>query len=78
MESTFCRDFVGEYEAFGDVKRVPLIPNGFNTPVTNANRQRNFIINYIFNIVVVFNFTNCHIDLMYIIQNLLIYMLILY
>ncbi|CAJ0766823.1 24634_t:CDS:10 [Entrophospora sp. SA101] len=40
VESTFCRDFVVAYEAFGDVKRVPLIPGGFDIPVTNANRQQ--------------------------------------
>ncbi|CAG8653356.1 5956_t:CDS:2, partial [Racocetra fulgida] len=33
VESTFCRDFVGEYEAFDDIKRVPLIHNGQNIPL---------------------------------------------
>ncbi|RIA93174.1 hypothetical protein C1645_796650 [Glomus cerebriforme] len=39
VESTFCRDFVGEYEAFGDLQRVPLVPNGQNIPVTKYNRE---------------------------------------
>jgi hypothetical protein len=39
VESTFCRDFVGEYEAFGELQRIPLVPNGQNIPVTKANRE---------------------------------------
>lgn len=51
VESTFCRDFVGEYEAFGKVIQEPLVPGGESKPVTNENRaeyvQRycNFIMN---------------------------------
>ncbi|RGB41112.1 hypothetical protein C1646_649703 [Rhizophagus diaphanus] len=51
VESTFCRDFVGEYYAFGEFKRVPLIHNGENMPVTKYNRgdyvERyvNFVLN---------------------------------
>ncbi|OZJ03288.1 hypothetical protein BZG36_03753 [Bifiguratus adelaidae] len=51
VEEVFCRDFVGDYEAFGEIQQVPLIPNGQNIPVTNANRvdyvERyvNFILN---------------------------------
>ncbi|KAG9302135.1 hypothetical protein G9A89_020569 [Geosiphon pyriformis] len=51
VEATFCRDFVGEYEAFGELQRIPLIPSGENKPVTNANREEyvhryvNFILN---------------------------------
>ncbi|CAG8475574.1 1330_t:CDS:10 [Acaulospora morrowiae] len=51
VESTFCRDFVGEYVVFDEVKRVPLLPNGQNKPVTNENRDEyvrryvNFILN---------------------------------
>ncbi|ORY07999.1 hypothetical protein K493DRAFT_201530, partial [Basidiobolus meristosporus CBS 931.73] len=39
LEDVFCRDFVGEYEVFGDIYQVPLVPNGENIPVTKANRQ---------------------------------------
>ncbi|KAK9709845.1 putative E3 ubiquitin-protein ligase [Basidiobolus ranarum] len=39
LEEVFCRDFVGEYEIFGEVQQIPLIPNGENIPVTKANRQ---------------------------------------
>ncbi|RIB00822.1 hypothetical protein C2G38_1993792 [Gigaspora rosea] len=51
VESTYCRDFVGEYEVFDEIKRVPLKPNGQNIPVTNDNRKEyveryvNFILN---------------------------------
>ncbi|KAI8823394.1 uncharacterized protein EV422DRAFT_565344 [Fimicolochytrium jonesii] len=46
VETTFCRDFVAEYEAFGQTIRVPLIPNGENTPVTNLNRTE-FVEKYV-------------------------------
>ncbi|KAL1918392.1 uncharacterized protein VTP21DRAFT_3052 [Calcarisporiella thermophila] len=46
VESIFCRDFVGEYEAFGEVQRIPLIPNGENIPVTNENRKE-YVDNYV-------------------------------
>ncbi|KAJ3117572.1 putative E3 ubiquitin-protein ligase [Phlyctochytrium bullatum] len=39
VETVFCRDFVAEYEAFGEIVRVPLIPNGDTVPVTNQNRR---------------------------------------
>ncbi|CAG8491349.1 232_t:CDS:10 [Diversispora eburnea] len=39
VRTTFCRDFVAEYNAYGEVKRVPLIPNGENIPLTEANRK---------------------------------------
>ncbi|ORY03980.1 hypothetical protein K493DRAFT_206334, partial [Basidiobolus meristosporus CBS 931.73] len=39
LEEVFCRDFVGEYEVFGEVQQAPLIPNGENIPVTKNNRQ---------------------------------------
>ncbi|CDZ97187.1 E3 ubiquitin protein ligase [Phaffia rhodozyma] len=39
VEEVFCRTFVGEYEAFGEIIPVPLIPNGENTPVTSENRE---------------------------------------
>ncbi|CAG8518597.1 5982_t:CDS:10 [Acaulospora colombiana] len=51
VESTFCRDFVGEYVAFDEIIRIPLLPNGQNQPVTNENRDEyvrryvNFILN---------------------------------
>ncbi|CAG8508909.1 13299_t:CDS:10, partial [Gigaspora margarita] len=51
VESTYCRDFVGEYEVFDEITRIPLKPNGQNIPVTNDNRKEyveryvNFILN---------------------------------
>ncbi|KTW26061.1 uncharacterized protein T551_03633 [Pneumocystis jirovecii RU7] len=39
VEDTFCRDFVGEYEAFGNVYRLPLCKNGEKIAVTNLNRE---------------------------------------
>ncbi|KAK9728614.1 putative E3 ubiquitin-protein ligase, variant 3 [Basidiobolus ranarum] len=39
LEEVFCRDFVGEYEVFGDVYQIPLVTNGENIPVTKENRQ---------------------------------------
>ncbi|CAG8453048.1 8874_t:CDS:10 [Ambispora gerdemannii] len=51
VETTFCRDFIGEYEAFGELQRIPLVSGGENKPVTNANRKDyvdryvNFILN---------------------------------
>ncbi|KAJ3194048.1 putative E3 ubiquitin-protein ligase [Irineochytrium annulatum] len=39
VEAVFCRDFVAEYEAFGDIVRVPLVPGGENIPVTQANKR---------------------------------------
>ncbi|TPX32888.1 hypothetical protein SmJEL517_g04094 [Synchytrium microbalum] len=40
VEAVFCRDFVAEYTAYGDVVRVPLVPNGDSIAVTNANREK--------------------------------------
>ncbi|KAL7750380.1 putative E3 ubiquitin-protein ligase [Sorochytrium milnesiophthora] len=40
VEEVFCRDFVGEYESFGQLVQVPLIENGKNTPVTKANKAQ--------------------------------------
>ncbi|KAF9166421.1 putative E3 ubiquitin-protein ligase [Actinomortierella ambigua] len=51
VEDVFCLSFVGSYEAYGEVKEVPLIPNGDNIPVTHYNKHEyverycNFIIN---------------------------------
>ncbi|KAJ3029890.1 UNVERIFIED_CONTAM: putative E3 ubiquitin-protein ligase [Siphonaria sp. JEL0065] len=38
LESVFCRDFVAEYEAFGEKVKVPLIAGGDKIPVTRQNR----------------------------------------
>ncbi|KAI9097390.1 hypothetical protein DFS34DRAFT_621504 [Phlyctochytrium arcticum] len=38
VETVFCRDFVAEYDAFGERVRVPLIPNGEQIPVTKDNK----------------------------------------
>ncbi|KAF2169189.1 hypothetical protein M409DRAFT_20412 [Zasmidium cellare ATCC 36951] len=39
VEATYCRDFVAPVERYGTVIDIPIIPNGENTPVTNANRH---------------------------------------
>ncbi|TPX68906.1 hypothetical protein SpCBS45565_g02871 [Spizellomyces sp. 'palustris'] len=46
VETVFCRDFVAEYEAFGEVKQVPLVPNGDRIPVTKDNKQE-FVDRYV-------------------------------
>ncbi|KAI8916507.1 hypothetical protein DFJ77DRAFT_460091 [Powellomyces hirtus] len=46
VESVFCRDFVAEYEAFGDLVRVPLVPNGEHIPVTQDNKHE-FVAKYV-------------------------------
>ncbi|KAJ3188690.1 putative E3 ubiquitin-protein ligase [Gaertneriomyces sp. JEL0708] len=38
IEEVFCRDFVAEYDAFGNVVRVPLVPGGEHKPVTKENK----------------------------------------
>lgn len=38
VENTFCRSFEVEYEAFGEVVRVELVPGGKDIPVTQHNR----------------------------------------
>lgn len=39
VENTYCREFVGEYEAFGEIQRVPLHPRGAEKSVTKENRE---------------------------------------
>ncbi|GAA5873156.1 hypothetical protein JCM3774_000067 [Rhodotorula dairenensis] len=39
VESTFCRTFVGQYEAWGELVEVDLVENGGEIPVTGENRQ---------------------------------------
>ncbi|KAJ3365989.1 putative E3 ubiquitin-protein ligase [Allomyces javanicus] len=40
VEAVFCRDFVAEYGGYGGERvRVPLIPDGENTPVTSSNKH---------------------------------------
>ncbi|KAJ3402569.1 60S ribosomal protein L3 [Chytriomyces hyalinus] len=46
VEAVFCRDFVAEYEAFGETVRVPLVPGGDAIPVTKANRHE-FVDRYV-------------------------------
>lgn len=46
VEAVFCRDFVAEYEAFGEMVQVPLVPNGDRIPVTNDNK-REFVDRYV-------------------------------
>ncbi|WAQ82855.1 hypothetical protein PtA15_3A220 [Puccinia triticina] len=38
FEEICCRNFVGDYDAYGAIVEVPLIPNGENIPVTKSNR----------------------------------------
>ncbi|EHS62812.1 uncharacterized protein PGTG_21133 [Puccinia graminis f. sp. tritici CRL 75-36-700-3] len=38
FEEICSRNFVGDYDAYGTVVEVPLIPNGENIPVTKSNR----------------------------------------
>ncbi|KAL6753460.1 hypothetical protein V8C86DRAFT_3019437 [Haematococcus lacustris] len=40
VEATFCRTFEVEYDFFGDMRKVELLPGGSLTPVTAANRQQ--------------------------------------
>lgn len=39
VETTYCRDFVAPVERYGIVQNIPLVPNGENIAVTNANRH---------------------------------------
>ncbi|KAH8927887.1 ubiquitin-protein ligase E3A [Atractiella rhizophila] len=39
LEDVFCRTFVGEHEAWGEVVSTPLIKNGDKIVVTKENRQ---------------------------------------
>ncbi|KAF9435163.1 putative E3 ubiquitin-protein ligase [Entomortierella beljakovae] len=51
VEDVFCLTFVGAYEAYGENREVPLIPNGEETPVTHLNKREyveryaNFVMN---------------------------------
>ena len=38
VAEVFCRTFVGDYEAWGEVQEVPLLPGGADITVTNSNR----------------------------------------
>ncbi|CAD6499501.1 BgTH12-03613 [Blumeria graminis f. sp. triticale] len=46
VESTFLRDFVADFNRYGQVVQVPLCPDGENRTVTNANR-REFVELYV-------------------------------
>ncbi|KAJ3079025.1 putative E3 ubiquitin-protein ligase, partial [Quaeritorhiza haematococci] len=46
VESVFSVNFVAEYEAFGEIVRVPLVPNGDKIPVTRDNR-REYVERYV-------------------------------
>eukprot|EP01135_Chromosphaera_perkinsii_P003209 Nk52_evm16s238 gene=Nk52_evmTU16s238 len=39
VENTFCRSFVMSVDVFGEVHDYPLVENGENKPITNANRS---------------------------------------
>ncbi|KAI9221135.1 hypothetical protein BC828DRAFT_405199 [Blastocladiella britannica] len=39
VEDVFCREFVGEYECYGEMIRIPLIQHGETIPVTRENRK---------------------------------------
>ncbi|RYH29664.1 hypothetical protein EON65_07765 [archaeon] len=40
VEHVYCRNFVADYEEFGEKKTHELIPDGNNVAVTGANRQQ--------------------------------------
>ncbi|CEQ38665.1 SPOSA6832_00127 [Sporobolomyces salmonicolor] len=42
VEETFCRTFVGTYEAWGETVEVELVEGGKEIAVTNANREEGF------------------------------------
>lgn len=46
VEETYCWTFVAPLDRYGTVTEHPLIPNGENTPVTNANRAE-FVDHYV-------------------------------
>ncbi|KAJ3053743.1 putative E3 ubiquitin-protein ligase [Rhizophlyctis rosea] len=46
VEAVFCRDFVAEYDAWGEIVRVPLVPNGHQIPVTKDNKKE-FVDRYV-------------------------------
>ncbi|KAI8609323.1 hypothetical protein BC830DRAFT_1151112 [Chytriomyces sp. MP71] len=46
VEVVFCRDFVAEYEAFGETVRVPLVPGGEAVAVTSKNKAE-FVDRYV-------------------------------
>ncbi|KAJ2809387.1 putative E3 ubiquitin-protein ligase [Coemansia guatemalensis] len=46
VEDVFCLSFEASYDAFGEVVTVPLVPNGFNTPVTSQNRVE-YVLRYL-------------------------------
>ncbi|KAM7542104.1 hypothetical protein Aperf_G00000007794 [Anoplocephala perfoliata] len=46
VEDVFCINFETAVDNYGVVERVPLIPNGCETPVTHANREL-YVENYL-------------------------------
>jgi ubiquitin-protein ligase E3 A len=40
VEDVFCRTFEISYEAFGKIQHIPLIPEGSDIVVSNANREQ--------------------------------------
>ncbi|KAI9136503.1 hypothetical protein BKA69DRAFT_1103846 [Paraphysoderma sedebokerense] len=51
VEEVFCRDFVGEYESYGEIVRTPLISNGENIPVTQKNKKEyvDLVVDFVLN-----------------------------
>lgn len=43
VASVFCRTFVGEYEAWGEVQQVELVPGGAEKEVDETNRAGKFV-----------------------------------
>lgn len=39
VEDVFCLNFVGSYEAYGEVVEKPLVRNGKDIPVTSQNKR---------------------------------------
>ena len=46
VEQTYCRDFTASYKSYGHNVTVPLMQNGDQVPVTNANRAE-FVRRYV-------------------------------
>eukprot|EP00842_Homolaphlyctis_polyrhiza_P006736 jgi/Hompol1/7063/HPOL_002422-RA len=51
IEQVFCRTFVAEFERFGEVIQVPLVPNGENILVNHSNKKQfvDLLVDWILN-----------------------------
>lgn len=48
IEEVFCRSFVGTYEAWGEIGEVELCEGGKEKMVNKENRQREFLLSFLF------------------------------